>query len=204
MGEFGWAYITGSVRGLGPADAVQFLRSADGEFTGSHNFTFDNSNSNLFVTGSVYVSGTLSAHTFDIIQTNVIELSSSGDSNFGNDSGDNHVFTGSVTIVSGAFARHYYKLTSNSYTVNSYDAIIGVSASGYVSIELPSAASTKPGTQIIIKDEYDITRSKSGGTHIAISGSGVETIDHQNTYDIEGTHVALSMYCDGVSKWFIY
>jgi len=203
MGEFGWAYISGAVKGRGVTNAVQFLESAEGLLTGSHKFTFDNTNDNLFVTGSVYVSGTLHAQTFDIIKTNVVELSSSGDSNFGNDPADSHIFTGSVTIVSGALSRHYHKLLTTPYTVEPYDAIIGVSSSGYVSITLPAASATKSGTQLIIKDEYNITRTKSGGTHIALSGAGGDTIDHQTTYDIEGSHVALSVYCDG-SKWFIY
>jgi len=203
MGEFGWAYISGAVTGRGPAESVQFLETADGGLTGSGNFTYDNTNDKLFVTGSVIVSGTIQAHTFDIIQTNIIELSSSGDSNFGNDSGDNHIFTGSV-LISGSFTRHYTKVTTSPYTVQSYDAIVGVSASSYVSITLPAASSTKEGTTVIIKDEFDITRAISSNTHIALSGNGGDTIDHQSTYSLEGDHVAVSLYCDGDTKWFIY
>lgn len=204
MAELGWAFLSGAVTGQGPAESVQFVKTANGLLSGSENFVFDSSANKLYVTGSVVVSGTLQAHTFDIIQTNIIELSSSGDSNFGNGSDDKHIFTGSVNIVSGAFSRHYFKLTSNSHTVTAYDAIIGVSASGYVSITLPAANGTKSGTQVIIKDEYVSTRSKVGNTHIALTGSGSDKIDHQATYDIEGDSVSISLYCDGVSKWFIY
>jgi hypothetical protein len=204
MGEFGWAYISDAVSGQGPEGAVQYTSGSEGLITGSNNFVYNNNTSVLSLTGSMIISGTLQAHTFDVIHTNKVELQASGSSNFGNDSDDIHVFTGSVAIISGSFSRHYYKLLSNSYTVNSYDAIIGVSASGYVSITMPAADSMRPGTQIIIKDEFDITRVKASSTHIALSGSGGDTIDHQSTYSLEGDHVAVSLYCDGIDKWFIY
>ena len=111
MGEFGWAYISGSVTGKGPAKSVQFLETADGQLTGSENFTYSNSSSQLFITGSVVVSGTLQAHTFDIIQTNIIEMTSSGNTSFGDTSDDTHNFTGSINIVSGGLSQHYFKLT---------------------------------------------------------------------------------------------
>ena len=201
MGEFGWAYISGSVTGTGPAESVQFLRTADGELTGSQNFTFDTANDKLFVTGSVVVSGTIQANTFDIIHTNVIELESSGSTNFGNDASDTHVFTGSV-IVNGGIRQSYYKLTAVSYTVTTADSIIGVSSGAYVSILLPSASVAGAGYSLIIKDEYNATRVDA--TQIAISASGGNTIDHATTYSITGDSAALTLYSDGTTNWFIY
>ena len=201
MGEFGWAYISGSVTGTGPAESVQFLRTADGELTGSQNFTFDTANDKLFVTGSVVVSGTIQANTFDIIHTNVIELESSGSTNFGNDASDTHVFTGSV-IISGSIKQSYYKLTAASYTVSTADSIIGVSSSAYTSILLPSASTAGAGHTLVIKDEYNATRATAN--QIAISASGGNTIDHATTYSITGDSAALTLYSDGTTNWFIY
>ena len=39
---------------------------------------------------------------------------------------------------------------------------------------------------------------------IAISASTGETIDHNSTYSLSGDSPALSIYSDGISKWFIY
>ena len=113
MADFGWAYLSGAVTGEGPAKAVQYLKAADGELTGSGNFTFDQDTSQLFLTGTMIISGTIQANTFDVIHTNKIETALRG-TNFGDNSADTHVFTGSV-IISGAFKQHYYKLTAASY-----------------------------------------------------------------------------------------
>lgn len=202
MGEFGWAYLSGAIKGTGADKSIQYLTAYNGELTGSKNFTYNNAASSLYITGSVIVSGTLSANTMDIIHTNVIELSSSGDSNFGNSSDDTHVFTGSIVIVSGSLRSHYKKLTASSYSVAAYDNIIGVSSSAYVSITLPAAATAGSGRTLIIKDEYQITRTDAN--RIAVSASGGQTIDHAATYSITGDSPALTLYCDGISKWFIY
>ena len=105
MADFGWAFLSGAVTGVGPAETIQYLVSANGELTGSKNFTFDSDSNSLFLTGSMVISGTIQAHTFDVIHTNIIEISSSGATNFGNDSGDTHAFTGSLAIVSGSMRK---------------------------------------------------------------------------------------------------
>ena len=203
MADFGWAYLSGAVTGVGPAESIQYLKSADGELTGSANFTFDSvSPPKLFLTGSMIISGTIQAHTFDVIQTNIIEIDSSGSTNFGNDSSDIHVLTGSLAIVSGGLRNHYKKLTAASYTVLSYDNIIGVSSSAYVSITLQTAAAAGYGRVLVIKDEFNVTRNDA--TRIAVSRSSSDTIDHSTTYSITGDSAALTLYSDGVSKWFIY
>ncbi len=202
MADFGWAYLSGAVTGIGPDKSIQYLTAADGELTGSSNFTFNTTDSKLFLTGTMVISGTIQANTFDVIHTNKIELSSSGDSNFGDSSGDSHTFTGSLNIVSGGMRNHYYKLTTASHTVASYDHIIGVSSSAYVSIQLPSASVAGVGRLLVIKDEFNATRASVN--EIAVSASGAETIDHAATYCISGDSAALTLYSDGISKWFIY
>jgi len=202
MAEFGWAYLSGAVTGEGPAKAVQYLKAENGELTGSQNFTFNQATDHLFLTGTMIISGTLQAHTFDVIHTNKIELSSSGGSNFGDDSGDKHVFTGSVAIVSGNLRHHYFHLTATSYNVNAYDSIIGVSSSAYVSITLPSASVAGAGATLIIKDQTSTTRLNAN--RIAVSASTGEKIDRDTTYDLTGDNAALTLYTNGVDNWFIF
>jgi len=206
MAEFGWAYLSGAVIGQGPKESIQYLKAENGELSGSNTFTFATGSNTLFVSGSVIVSGTLSAHTLDVIQTTKVEISSSGGTNFGDGAADTHIFTGSVSIVSGGLRQHYYKLTSAAHTVAAYDSIIGVSSSAYVSITLQTAAAAGTGRVLILKDEYGITRSDTSSprTHIAVSASGGNTIDHSSTYNIAGDSAALTLYSDGISKWFIY
>ncbi len=202
MADFGWAYLSGAVTGKGPAEAVQYLKAADGELTGSAKFTFNQTTDKLFLTGTMIVSGTIQANTFDVIHTNVIELEHSGSTGFGNDSTDNHVFTGSVSIVSGGLRQHYYKLTGTSHTVQAYDSIIGVSNTNYVSVTLPSASVAGFGKLLIIKDETTSTRSDSN--KIAVSGAGGQKIDRETTYSLSGDNPALTLYSNGVDTWFIY
>lgn len=202
MADFGWAYLSGAVTGLGPAESIQYLRAADGDLTGSNNFTFNQTSNNLFLTGTMIISGTIQANTFDVIHTNVIEMDSSGSTNFGNDSSDTHVFTGSVTIVSGGLRQGYLHLTATSYNVGTYDAIIGVSSSAYVSITLPSASVAGAGKTLVIKDQTTSTRSDSN--KIAISASSGEKIDRDTTYSLSGDNPALTLYSNGVDNWFIY
>jgi hypothetical protein len=111
-------------------------------------------------------------------------------------------FTGSVSIVSGNLKQHYSSSASTSYTIAAYDSIVGITSTSYVSLTLPSAADAGAGRILIIKDETPSTRSDSN--KIAVSASGGQTIDHQATYDLSGDNPALTIYSNGISKWFIY
>ena len=202
MADFGWAYLSGAVAGEGPSRSIQYLKAANGELTGSNNFVFNQESNNLFLTGTMIISGTIKANTFDVIQTNIIEIDSSGSTNFGNDSGDNHIFSGSVSIVSGGLRQHYYKLTAASHTVQAYDSIIGVTNTSQVSITLPNASTAGVGKILIIKDETASTRSDAN--QIAVSASGGQNIDRENTYSLSGDNPALTLYSNGVDNWFIY
>ena len=204
MSNFGWMHISGAVSGKGIAGSLQYPKTTNGELTGSQNLSFSSGSNTLFLTGTMIISGTLQAHTFDVIHTNKIELSSSGGTNFGDSCDDTHVLTGSLTMASGAIKQYYNKVTAATYAVTNCDSIIGISSSAYVSLTLPAVSTQGSGRTIIIKDEYVVTRAESGGTHIAISASGADKIDHQSSYVIEGDSVALTLYCDGINKWFIY
>ena len=77
---------SGNATGQGPTNSLQF-HTGSGGISGSANLKF--TNNTLMVTGSLIVSGNIQAHTFDIIQTTLTEISSSGSTNFGNSSDDN-------------------------------------------------------------------------------------------------------------------
>lgn len=203
MPKFGWFHISDSHKAArGPDGAVQFASGSEGFQSGSKNLSFDYTQNVLALTGTMEISGTIKANAFDVITTTKTEINISGSTNFGNDATDRHDFTGSFSITSGSFSRHYYKLVAASYTVATHDAIIGISSSAYTSITIPSASAAGAGTTLIIKDEMNIIRSTVN--QIAISASGAETIDHNSTYSLSGQSPALSIYSDGVSKWFIY
>jgi len=202
MSEFGWAHITEAQKPAeGPDTSLQFAKGTEGFISGSENLTFNYNSNHLALTGTMVVSGTLRANVFDVITTTKTEIDVSGSTNFGNDNTDLHRFTGSVHI-SGGLAQNYYRLTNATYTANVYDSIIGVSSSAYTAITLPTAQAAGAGKILIIKDEWAATRTDA--YQIAISASGGNKIDHGSTFSISGDNVALSIYSDGISKWFIY
>ena len=206
MAEFGWAFLSGAVTGGGPSGSIQYVPTApNGTLTGSQQFTWNDTSKTLFVSGTLVLSGALKANSYDIIHTTRTEITQYGATTFGDDAEDLHQFSGSVRI-SGSMNMSYKQITTqNTYTIQPHTMILGISGSGYKSINLPGALGVGAGRIVIIKDEYNnYTRSKTAGTHIAITGSGSDKIDNQNTFDIEGDNVALSLYSDGSSKWFIY
>ncbi len=203
MGKFGWAHISDAKNlGSGPNGAVQFATGSEGEISGSSTLVYDYANTNLILSGNMDISGTITAHVFDVKQTTKEEITVSSSTFFGDSSDDIHAFTGSIIIVSGGLRQNYHELKSTSYSVAVYDSIIGVSSSAYVSITLPSASVAGAGTVLIIKDESAGTRSDAN--KIAISASGGESIDHASTYSLSGDNPALTIYSNGVSNWFIY
>ena len=203
MAKFGWAHITDSNKvAQGPDGAVQFASGSAGHISGSNTLVFDHGSNFLILSGNMDISGTLRANVFDVITTTRTEIDVSGSTHFGDDSGDTHVFTGSVSIVSGGLRQHYSSSAHIAYTLAAYDSIVGISNTNYVSVTLPSAATAGPGKILIIKDESTSTRPESN--KIAVSASGGQTIDGQPTYSLSGDSPALTIYSNGVSKWFIY
>jgi len=203
MGKFGWAHITDSNKvAQGPDGAVQYASGSDGTISGSATFTFDHGSDFLILSGNMDISGTLRANVFDVITTTKTEIDISGSTNFGDDSGDQHVFTGSVSIVSGGLRQHYSSSVHPAYTIAAYDSIVGFSSTSYISVTLPSAATAGPGKTLTIKDESTSTRSDAN--KIAVSASGGQTIDGAATYSLSGDNPALTIYSNGISKWFIY
>ena len=205
MAEFGWAFLSGAINGKGTQGSLQFPRTTNGQLTGSSDLIWVRSTKTLNITGTLNISGTINARQVRSIHQDIVvnHLSITGSTKFGNDKDDTHQFSGSL-IMSGAFRHRYHKITAASYTIRSHDGIIGVSGSSYVSLTLPTAASQGGGRVLILKDESKTTRSIAGSTHIAITASGGNEIDHQSHYLIEGDSVAVTLYSDGINSWFIY
>jgi len=203
MAKFGWAHITDAQKpAQGPDGSIQFASGTEGFISGSDKLTYDYDANNFFLSGTMYVSGTIKANVFDAIITTKTEIEASGSTRFGDDSGDSHVFTGSVSIVSGGLRQHYSSSNQAAYAIEAHDSIVGLSATSAIAITLPSAATAGAGKILIIKDETTSTRSDSD--KITISAAGGQSIDGSATYDLSGDNPALTIYSNGVSKWFIY
>jgi hypothetical protein len=203
MGKFGWAHITDAQKpAKGPDQSLQFASGSLGEISGSSALMYNYNSNFLVLSGNMDISGTLRANVFDVITTTKTEIDISGSTRFGDDSGDTHVFTGSISIVSGGLNQHYSSSASTSYSLNAYDSIVGITSTSYTSLIIPSASVAGPGRTLIIKDESSSTRSEAN--RIAVSASTGDTIDGQSTYSLSGDNPALTIYSNGVSKWFIY
>jgi hypothetical protein len=105
MAEFSWAYIDSAaiVSASGPTGSIQYRVSDSGGNTavaGSSNFIYHTASNLLAITGSVEISGTLTANQYNInvIDKTVTNLSASGDTIFGDTADDTHQFTGSVYV----------------------------------------------------------------------------------------------------------
>ena len=190
--------VGGGASAQGPVNSLQ-LHAGSGNISGSSNLTF--SGSTLSVTGTLVVSGNIRAHTFDIIQTNLVELNSSGSTSFGNSSDDTHKFQGKhLQFDSGFVVKRIRISSSQAISVNNY--YIGVDSftpSASVTVTLPDAATLEDGQVYVIKDES----GKADQYNILINASGSQLIDNQNQVVLESPYASLTLYCDGVSKFYI-
>ena len=105
MAEFSWAYIDSEavLSSSGPTGSIQYRVADSGGNTsvsGSQNFVFHTASNLLAITGSVEISGTLTANQYNInvIDKTVTNISASGDTIFGDTADDTHQFTGSMFI----------------------------------------------------------------------------------------------------------
>ena len=217
----GWAYINcsssgGGVGGAsGPSGSLQFMTaSGTGVSSGSSNFVYENGTSTLTLSGTLIVRGDITASSFTVHQTDII----SGSTIFGNDPSDTHRMTGSLFVGGNdatifqvstslsqsktyGFRAGFRNVSSSPYTASTADYILGVSATGEVTLRMPSAVTVGAGTLYVVKDQV----SARGGNSIYISasdGSG-QTIDGANYYELTGTMPAVSLYSNG-QNWFVF
>ena len=215
MAQFRWAYVNCGEQDIsiaGPTGSLQFLSTSSG-LSGSSNLIFNTSSNTLFITGTLLVSGTISASSFVINQTDTI----SGSTVFGNSNGDTHKITGSLFVghagaTKSTFQvlpslsqsvtlgmRHTYRtIAASGLTSSTSDYIIGFGGSGNLQFRLHSASVHNSGAILVIKDE---TASRTGA--ITISASVVDTNDNNGAYVLTGSNPAISLYSNG-ANWFVF
>ena len=216
MAQFRWAYVNcdedKAVKVAGPTGSLQFL-DVDAVLTGSENLIYKSGSATLFLTGTLLVSGTISASSFVVNQTDTI----SGSTIFGNSDEDTHQFTGSM-FVGNKYAvntfqvlpslsqsitlgmRHTYRsITTSGLTSSTGDYIIGFGGSGNLEFRLHSASVHNSGAILVLKDEL----SSRGASAVTISASTGDTIDNNGAYVLTGSSPAISLYSNG-ADWFVF
>lgn len=215
MAQFRWAYVNcteeASVSIAGPTGSLQFLSTSSG-LSGSQNLIYNTSSNTLFITGTLLVSGTISASSFVVNQTDTI----SGSTIFGNSSDDTHQITGSLFVGKASEPstfqvvpslsqsitlgmRHTYRtVAASGFTSSTGDYIIGIGGAGDVEFRLHSASVHNSGAILVIKDE---TASRTGA--VTLSASSPDKIDNNGAYELSGTMPAISLYSNG-ANWFVF
>ncbi len=216
MAQFRWAYVNcteeDNITIAGPTGSLQFLSTSSG-LSGSQNLIYNTSSNTLYITGTLLVSGTISASSFIVNQTDTI----SGSTIFGNSSDDTHQITGSLFVGKASEPstfqvvpslsqsitlgmRHTYRtVASSGLTSSTGDYIIGFGGSGNLEFRLHSASVHNSGAILVLKDE----NSSRGASAVTISASAPNTIDNNGAYVLTGSNPAISLYSNG-ANWFVF
>tara|TARA_R110000787_G_scaffold229960_2_gene337490 strand:+ start:342 stop:1085 length:744 start_codon:yes stop_codon:yes gene_type:complete len=110
------------------------------------------------------------------------------------------VFSGSVLKINGGLKLNR-RLISSTVTASVNDYFIGLNSSGgSFEIRLLAAANLASGQMLVVKDENGNLNSNN----VIIRASGSQTIDGQNSLVLESSNASVQLYCDGVSKYFIF
>jgi hypothetical protein len=198
MAEFSWAYIDSAaiVSASGPTGSIQYRVADSGGNTavsGSQNFVYHTASSLLSITGSVEISGTLTANQYNInvVDKTVTNLSASGDTIFGDTADDTHQFTGSVYVV-GALSASAAISASAFYGDGS--TLTGISPGGSnTEIQYNNAGAFDGSPHATITRTLTTANVTVTGS-IVITGSASDT-----TTTIDGTHVSSSLNISGSS-----
>jgi hypothetical protein len=233
MAQFGWAYVNCNENdgsgSSGPAHSIQFVTESGGATTGSAYLTYytgsavsGRSEHTLYLTGTLIVTGAISASSYHI--EDITQIGATGSTNFGNSNNDTHIRTGSLTVFkipAGAsdvgyilsasnhdesvrvrgFGGEYQQVISvSTYRVQSKDYIVGIAEPNTVTVTLPGPSASCAGRLIVIKDEYP----GRGTGSIVITGSlDSSYIDNQVSYTMTGSLPAINLYSNG-SNWFVF
>ena len=91
-------------------------------------------------------------------------------------------------------------VVTGTFTSSVGDTILGVSATASLEIRLASAAVYDNGQYFTVKDEA----GNCNTNNITVKSSGSQTIDGQNSIVLESPFAAVTIYSNGVDKFFIY
>lgn len=198
----------------GPVGSVQFLTGTNAT-SGSARFMFTTASNTLHLTGTLNVSGTISASHYHI--KNVTEIDASGSTFFGDSNDDLHIRTGSLEVGKSdgtlllradntteavqvrGFRGLYETVSTVSYTASAPTYILGVTNVNNVRIEVPSASTYQAGAVMLVKDEV----ASRAGTNIILSAAYGTTIDGADSYTLTGSNPAISLYSNG-TNWFVF
>ena len=109
-------------------------------------------------------------------------------------------FVGGRLHISGAVVYHH-RTSAATITASVHDYYIGMDSSGgALELRLPDASVLIDGQTYIVKDEGGAAHSNN----ITILASGSQTIDGENSLVLESPYASLSLYCNGVNKYFVY
>ena len=223
MARFGWAYVDCTESGAGgqaagPTGSLQFLTGANAT-SGSARLIFNTSSYSLFLTGTLHVSGAISASSYHI--KDITEIHGTGSTTFGDSNDDVHIRTGSLyvgpsggpaalQVRAGDSSTHLYSLnvqhraiTAETASLASTDYIISVDGTSNANqeIQLLSASACGAGRLLIIKD---ISTSRSGRITVSASvPAGGFSIDGASHYVLTGTMPAINLYSNG-TNWFVF
>tara|TARA_R100000808_G_C2130517_1_gene139823 strand:- start:452 stop:1387 length:936 start_codon:yes stop_codon:yes gene_type:complete len=95
------------------------------------------------------------------------------------------------------------KVVANDYNILKIDYLVGVATdllTASVKLTLPPAANCVNGQTYIIKDEGGAAHTRN----INVSASASDTIDGINEVVLESPYGALSLYCNGNNKWYVF
>jgi len=110
-------------------------------------------------------------------------------------------FIGTFLNISGGVV-HHHKTLSTTMTASKDNYYIGMNSNaGPVELRLPDASTLTDGHTYIVKDEYGAASSIKT---ITILASGSQTIDGENSLVLESPYASLSLYCNGVSRYYVY
>ena len=161
---------------------------------------------NTTISGSLIVSGSITNDIqlfLPLTSSNDISSSAdiygrTGSFDYLNVEGD-AVINGNTTL-NGAISFKTYRLTSSAYTASVDDYRIGVkyTLTGSVEIQLP-LITTAGEIEYKFKDEEGNAKKQN----ITIISSGSDLIDGDNNIILNRNYMAVGLYNDGTSNWFI-
>lgn len=93
-------------------------------------------------------------------------------------------------------------VAATTYTILPQDGIVAITVgTADFTVTLPSCASVPAGKMVTVKDESGVLGTNSKTVTIARAGS--DTIDGATTATVTANYGRVSLYSDGVSKWFV-
>ena len=165
----------------GPEFSIQFRRNTpvSGDISGSDNFTFNSDQSTLTLTGTLVVSGNISASSYTV--STIQRIYSSGSTDFGDSNDDQHVRTGSFIVASAS-----------------------ADGAATATTVFSASVSSTPGASFIYASKLGVGVSNPTMTLTVvgeISGSQGVTGSSLNTYNtvINATHVSSSLNISGAA-----